>query len=53
VSGDDDKILVVLPHDRGLEDAECADIGDELGVGVIATGSAPGIVGVRFEIAWI
>ena len=47
--GNDDEFAVFLPHDRGLKDAEGADIGDELIVGVIAGLSVAGIGGIRLE----
>jgi hypothetical protein len=53
VSGHDNEILALLPHDRGLEDAECADIGNELAVGMIAGSCVAGIGGVCFKTAWI
>jgi hypothetical protein len=49
VSGNDDEIAVLLPHDRGLKDAEGADIGDELGIGVIAGHGFAGICRIRLE----
>jgi hypothetical protein len=49
MSCNDDEIAVFLPHDRGLKDAEGADIGDELVVGVIAGHGLAGICRIRLE----